>query len=203
MDGHNIVVFGKKGFGKTTWIKRYIYEHPSSTYLIYDHFHEYDGKNIFRSIDEFLLNKEFTFEDEQVVIFRGEIPYDYFFWLCSSMPGCVAVFDEIDLACSPTYIEPNLYRIIHYGRHLNVGIISASRRPGNVSRNLTSQADEIICFRIEEPRDLKYISDYCGEDIAKKLPILRIGEFVRYPQENAENKNPGEREEKDSDSDTS
>lgn len=198
MKGYNIVVFGKKGFGKTTWIRRYLYENPEPVYLIYDHFNEYDDGQIFGSIDEFTIWPDFNFDKNKKFIFRGEIPFDDFFGLAYDLQNCVAVFDEIDLACSPHNTEPNLYKILNYGRHKQVGIISASRRPANVSRNLTSQSDEIISFRIAEPRDLKYIEDFCGSDMSKLLPNLGIGEFCRYPhdfesdiiqpQENAGNK---------------
>ena len=184
MDGHNIVVFGQKGHGKTTWIRTYLDENPEPLYFICDHFKEYDAPYYYSSIKEFLqITKHDILElwKRKNVVFRGKIDFDEFFWLCTKVQNCVAVFDEIDLM--GTYIQKNhpLYEIIHYGRHLNVGIISASRRPANVSRNLTSQADEIITFRIQEPRDLKYLEEFAGKDIADKAPNLGIGEFMRYP----------------------
>jgi len=143
-----IVVFGRRGFGKTFWIKRYLFDNPNQRYLIMDHFHEYEeGDNtlVITSIEELEYIEFSPFDKVNQIIFRGELEFDTLFGAACSMGNVVVVFDEIDMVCSPTNIEFHLNRIIQYGRHLNVGLIGASRRPANVHRNLTSQAMEIIC----------------------------------------------------------
>lgn len=197
MEGYNIVVFGKKGFGKTTWLRRYIFENPDKLYIVYDHFDDFwkDDKGnkyladakLITNIDTLFLYLGSNPETSGVYIYQGEMDYDEFFGVCANLGNCICVFDEVDLACSPTTdlkkSMPNLRRIIHYGRHIKVGIMSASRRPANVHRDLTSQADELICFRIVETRDKKYIQEYTDDWLADQLPNLRIGEFVRYPND--------------------
>lgn len=179
-----IVVFGRRGFGKTTWIKYFIFENPNQRYLIMDHFHEYDVDEhscVITSLEELEYLEFSPYDNVNKIIFRGEVEFDSIFATACEMQNVVVVFDEIDMVCSPYGIDDNLNRIIQYGRHLNVGLIGASRRPANVHRNLTSQAMEIICFNIQEPRDLKYIADFCGENIANNLPNLKVGEFMKFP----------------------
>lgn len=183
----NIVVFGKKGMGKTSWIYHFIKDNPQDIYFIYDHFHEYkfEASSEYNSITDF-WDKNFT---SKINIFRGEIDYDDFFRLCLTIGNCVCVFDEIDMVCSPAFISDPLYRIIHYGRHvLNednekvfVKLIGASRRPANVSRDLTSQADSVIVFKIDEPRDIKYLNEYTSVKVALLANKLDRLEFLVYP----------------------
>jgi hypothetical protein len=198
---HNILVLGKKGFGKSTWIRRHVFDNPNNIYLIYDHFKEYTPNDkdyfftntkIFSSIEDFISYYEgFDAENNPLpngaYIFRGEIEYDEFFKLAYTLQNCTLVFDEIDLACSAQFTDEYLYKIINYGRHTNNKIISASRRPHNVSRNLSSQADVIICYRIVEPRDMKYIEEYCGFEIAERCQTLNVGEYIKYPPESEPN----------------
>lgn len=182
----NIVIFGRKGCGKTSWIYHLIKDNPDELFMIYDHFDEYnfEGAEYHYSIDNFWSGAGYSKKQ----IFRGEINPDDFFNLCIAVGNCVVIYDEIDMVCSPSYISNPLYRIIHYGRHLKVRnkivtvrLVGASRRPANVSRDLTSQADKVIIFKVTEPRDLKYIELYTTSEHAKMANKLDRLEYIVYP----------------------
>lgn len=181
-----IVVFGRRGFGKTTWIRWHIYERPEKVFFIYDHHREYifERAYYYNSVKDFLMeNDSFEINDYSYnkVIFRGEIDYDEFFEMCYEVGNCIAVFDEIDNACNTAFMSKSLNKIIQYGRHKNVGLIGSARRPSRVVRDLTANASSIIIYNIQEPRDLKYIEEFCGEDFAEMAPWLDIGEYIHYP----------------------
>ena len=164
----SIVVFGKKGYGKTTWIRYFIRSNPQYLYLIYDHFNDFylddNGAKYFpdsvvvHNINEYLQFQQVYNVKKGVFIFQGEIDYNDFFALCIAQQPCTCIFDEVDKACNPHFIDPDLKRIIHYGRHFNINLITAARRPHNVSRDLTSQADEMTLFCVTETVDIKYIN---------------------------------------------
>jgi DNA helicase HerA-like ATPase len=78
-------------------------------------------------------------------------------------------------------MSPALNKIIQYGRHKNVGLIGSARRPSRVVRDLTANASSVIIYNIQEPRDLKYLEEFCGKDFAFMAQYLDIGEYVHYP----------------------
>lgn len=67
--------------------------------------------------------------------------------------------DEVDMICSTTNMLPSLWNIINYGRNDSINLYTTARRAAAVSRTLTAEADEIHCFKVEEPNDLKYLSE--------------------------------------------
>jgi energy-coupling factor transporter ATP-binding protein EcfA2 len=151
------VVFGKKGSGKTTLIRR------ASLFLkrvvIFDPLNEYVNGVVIvdsASLAEYLIaNHEKNFR----VIFKSESDEEFSqaFCACSNMYNMTMVIEEVDSFCSPVGIDEHLKRIIRYGRHREISIIAASRRPAEVSRHLTAQADCIVSFIQEEPRDIQYL----------------------------------------------
>lgn len=64
------------------------------------------------------------------------------------------VVDEVDKICSPSYVSRNFYDIINYGRHDRINLYTSARRAAEVARTLTSNADEIVVFKTQEPADL-------------------------------------------------
>jgi hypothetical protein len=181
-----IAVFGRRGKGKSTWIANYIYENRGSNrkYFICDWLHDkaFDGFHSaarFGSIDDYLMVADMIEND--IIIFQGEIPFSDFFELCYTHGNCMCVFDEIDVACSPHNNPEWLYKILHYGRHYNIGLIGAARRPANVTRDFTSQASYIIIFGLREKNDIKYIEDNCGKEFAEAAQNLPRGAFLQWP----------------------
>jgi len=180
-----IAVFGRRGKGKTTWLARYIYDNLDKTFFIYDVLRDkafypfYGVARFYSSVDEFLDDSDI--ESSSIYIFQGEIDYNDFFGLCYELGNNVCIFDELDLACSPHYLSENLYKIIHYGRHKNVGIVGSSRRPANVTRDFTSQAHLIILYELSENLDLKYIENFCGAIYAEKVKKQRRGHCLVWP----------------------
>jgi len=184
---HNtaIIIFGRKGYGKTVWMRYYIQKNPERKFIIFDHQFEYDIDDrtiVVNSLQDFKHLGMYSMHNKNKIIIRGRINFENFWIFAATCRGYWIGFDEIDKCCSPTYIPEGLNEICQYGRHHGVNLMVAARRPGMVNRNLTSQADHIICFNIREPRDLKYIQDYAGPEIAEKLPTLEVLEFVRYPE---------------------
>ena len=175
-----IVVFGKRGKGKSTCIRWLISENMHRTFFVYDAFDEYDipGAMYYTSIDQFLRTPVLG----HVHVFRGEIEPNKFFELTMHFENIVIVFDEVDLACHAGYIGTHLYRVVNYGRHNGNLLICGARRPADISRNITSNAWRIIIFNLTEDRDLMYIRKNLGDEYATRARKLRIGECIVWPQ---------------------
>lgn len=150
-------IAGKKGFGKTQFVRRKIipskkrvivldslgFEYPYlTTETIFD-FSETLAKNFKNDFFRITYN---PFDDHQKEFFQMSL---HFF-------DVLLIIEEADLYCSPSSIDESLDRLIRYGRHRKIDLCFVSRRPAEVHRNVTAQADEIISFRQTEPRDLEY-----------------------------------------------
>ena len=73
------------------------------------------------------------------------------------------VIEEADWLASTSTIHPMIKKMIKKGRHRQISLAAVSRRPAELSRLLTSQADEIVSFKMTEPADLDYMK-HCGFD---------------------------------------
>jgi len=74
-----------------------------------------------------------------------------------------------------------LGKIAREGRKFGVGLGLISQRPKQLHPDVLSQTNTKIILRIVEPEDQKYIqrsSEDLGEDLAKDLASLSIGEAV-------------------------
>lgn len=76
--------------------------------------------------------------------------------------------------------KPEVLELIHRGRHSRVSMVFGTRRPRDVHRLVTSQADVISCFRQQEPRDVEYLASVIGEIPASSLSTLAPWEHVQF-----------------------
>ena len=142
------VVFGKKGYGKTSWLLEYLYANAT----------RYQSIRIFDPMCQFEDDPRWEFfsvaDLGDLAIDPAEVPWPSL-W----------VLDEVDLvAPSSGVVHPQIYDLIHFGRHLVADTIAASRRPSRVSRDLTSQADRMVLLRLTEPRCIDYVKEYADID---------------------------------------
>jgi hypothetical protein len=93
------------------------------------------------------------------------------------------VVDEVDMFFSAAATNKNyLYKIVHYGRHNLIDIISTSRRPANISRNLTSQTDIFYFSKLNEPADIKYFKNICGDKYLNAVQNLPKYSFLEVKE---------------------
>lgn len=171
--GANAVIFGRKGSGKTTLARALLQHH--SRCLIVDPLREYGHDAVqVSTLPELADYLERTRGRWRVAYFNDHIAHD-FDALCASaytLGDCLFVVEEADWFCDPAQMPEGFERVIKYGRHQRCHVLAMSRRPSEVHRMLTSQAYEIYCFAMHEPRDLEYLSKLVGHDYAEELPQL-------------------------------
>jgi hypothetical protein len=187
-------VFGIRGMGKTRLARRLIADQPRV--LAFDPYGEHvalrfdDAQPLVRYLDDVAPRKRFRCA---VTAWRSSDPTedaDYFCavcWATARVAGDVlAVFEEVDIIAPPGREPRQFRRLVAQGRHAGgqghtgVSILSTSRRPAEVSRLLTSQAEEIYSFRIQEPADLAYFRSVIGREPTDAIPDLAPGEYVAW-----------------------
>lgn len=95
--------------------------------------------------------------------------------VAAARPGCTLAVDEIDCWYSDSRMPlgVGLRALVMYGRHYEQGAIAVARRPFNMARDFTSQAD-LWCFPMREPRDRQYVKDVTAFDPGG-LRVLETG----------------------------
>ena len=164
-----ICIFGKRGSGKSTLAKRFLQE--KRRVIVFDPLGEYSGEQ-FSHLGELLArirNRKSFF-----VVYRPRDARAEFPWLARiayEVGSLWLVAEEISWAISPAKMPEPVEVLIRYGRHRDVDLLGISRRPAEVNRDLTANANEIYIFRTHEPRDIAYFRSIIGSD-ADTLPNL-------------------------------
>lgn len=178
-----ICVFGKKGYGKTYFVKHTLLPQFEKIIII-DSLAEYkDGVIIedIPSLAEYLLrNKDGRYR----IIYREPLaqiedlePSEALRTSWSAI-GATIVIEELDIHASAISSPASIQCLLRYGRHRELNTIGVSRRASEVPRTITSQADLIISFNQQEPRDLAYIGSFAGKEFANALTELDYEEYL-------------------------
>jgi hypothetical protein len=171
-----IAVFGRKGSGKTTLVQRYLAK--VRRFVVADSLAEYTVGTVYHDLRDFArAAKRAGAGKLQAVVRIGD---DEAFDTLSAMVRVIGevapvlyVIEEADIQCSPQYIPDSMDRLVRYGRHWRVSLLVVSRRPAEISRHLTAQADTIVAFQTFEPRDLDFFRARCGGDFAESIAGLK------------------------------
>jgi hypothetical protein len=179
------VVLGRRGCGKTTLIQGLIESKPRL--LVFDTLAEYGSSGtVFRESAPFVRFVESRQFAQFRVVYQPvnsdslDEPFSDFLRVAWIVGQVTIVCDEIDSVSKPSSVPAQLARNIRYGRHRGVSVIAASRRAADVPRLLTSQADELISFNQTEPRDIDYIEDFAGKEMAQRTARLPKFEALVY-----------------------
>lgn len=86
--------------------------------------------------------------------------------------GQTIVVDEVNLYCRAGSAPVELLELMRIGRHASVDFLFSARRPSEISRDLTAQADVLRIFRTLEPIDLDWFKKRCGKRFADTLTVL-------------------------------
>ncbi len=90
--------------------------------------------------------------------------------------NCLLIIDELSLFCDVHTIPESLRHIAQRGRLKNISLIWNTQRPANISRNITSQTEFIIAFKLTEINDLRYF--WIDKKRFQLLNNLEQGEYI-------------------------
>lgn len=177
------VVLGQRGSGKTTWVKRQLPTLPrfilwntvnddySGFEVVNDRegLYQYVWKNrsgICQVVVNYLEEKGLEDKELEGFLFTCQV--------AEAVENICLIIEEIDTYATTQAIPYELKRLLKLGRHFGVSMIAVSRRPAEINRLITSQAQRFICFKTIEPNDVRYLSSIIGESARElsEIPLL-------------------------------
>ncbi len=174
-------VFGIRGHGKTTLARALAA--PAQRMLAYDPFGEHDALGLEWPDWLEYLDAHADRERLRLALVGGghEEEFCAAAWVVAGRGReLLVVCEEANLLAPAGRESESFRRLVALGRHRGISIIATSRRPAEVSRLLTSQADELYVCRMQEPADLRYLASLGLEASAAELPALPRFAFLHW-----------------------
>lgn len=94
--------------------------------------------------------------------------------------GLIVECGEVELIAPNRGFHPAIAELVHRGRHSRTSMAWGTRRPRDVNRLVTSQADVISCFRQQETADIEYLASIIGVSAASRISTLAEHHHVQY-----------------------
>lgn len=168
-----ICIFGRKGSGKTTYVLNYIKRFKRV--IIIDSLEEYNFFAVYSILDLIKFLKANLNNEYYRVSYRPRDENDaLFFETVYSLYNVTCIAEEADKYCSPHSIDIYFEKILKYGRHKSINVIAVSRRPAEISKTLTSQADGILTFNQNQKIETDFFGYYMENP--EVLNQLKVGE---------------------------
>lgn len=165
----SVVILGRKRMGKTS-LAQLLMRQFRKRVTMDPQLQIHDGL-IFTDLQDllqFLSTK--PSEYHAVVRLESHDEIDELFRYLYEMRDVALHVDEFNLFWTGRKGEP-LADIVDFGRNHDITLIATAKRPFQVPRILTSQADVIVSFRTTEQSDLDYFKDYGFDlDALRALP---------------------------------
>ena len=187
-------VIGHKGYGKTSLTEMLIFLQDKPAIIADPRWQfgaEQKRRVFFSSVGKF-RNFIYNYDNyDKFVKYRLECvvkvddeTFEELAQIVSKMKKVCFVVDEVDMFFDTRATsKAQMYKLVHYGRHNEIDLITTSRRPANISRNLTSQTDIFYISRLREPADKKYIKDIFGAQFVDIVGNLERFTFLKYEDE--------------------
>ena len=169
---------GQTGSGKS-YVTKYIVYNLLARVIVFDIMNEYDHKDFikfyeFESFREY-VKEHFKEKDLKIIIkFDNEDDYAKSIELAYLIGNITIVLEEIHNYASATSIDPELNKIIRYGRHKDISIIGTSQRFNDLHLLYRNNIDVLIAHSLTMPNDLKYLAQigFVGKEGAEQIGNL-------------------------------
>jgi hypothetical protein len=171
--------------GKSTYVRTHVLDREPR-FLCYDHMGEFFGSgngtvvySVADTIDFFSSHRSGV---ARCYLVSAHPSMEEFRLVCKvpfAFPGMTIILDELDQFAGPMFPPEEFTRLVHFGRHADAAVVGVARRPADLARAFTSQAQRFVVFRQTEPKDITYLRSILGPQVekVKELPALEYLAF--------------------------
>jgi len=187
-----LLVSGKRGTGKTFFVKWYIKEHLLGrvSVFIYDPLWQYgDLGEVVHDLNE-ANSKQGVMKSNKALVYQPspeddnlDVFDDVAGWVLQRK-NIVLVGEEINEYMTPNMITPQFRALVRRGRNYGIGIFAVTHRPAYLSLNFLNMIDHWFIFQQDLKRDLERLYEYMeranpeiDEDFIAGLPDRH---FIHY-----------------------
>lgn len=173
------VIFGARGYGKSTRAREIV--RGKKRLIVVDTLGEHGaGRKKIKTPSELVaavkadsFNLALQFDD-------AHFGFDWACRVARAVRNATLMVDEVDNYVTAGGAPPPFDWLVRYGRHNGVELVCIARRPPDVWRNLTANADYIYAFYTIEPNDVRYFEKYIGQSSARGLRDLKPYNYLCY-----------------------
>lgn len=180
IDGKVFFVTGKRGSGKTTWVKNQV--ELNSRVIVWDWRGEYNLppfhlKDLIKILntDTFRVAYRPNYHADLISQFN-KLAYAFLHMSCAR--NFSFVVDEAYMVCPGPNDEGELGKLIRLTRPKNIDLYITSQRPCKVPGVFRSEADEWRVFALHNPPDLQVISEMFGKNTALAAQKLEQYQYL-------------------------
>lgn len=188
MQSDKILITGKSGTGKTTYLIRYLLAVPYDFVWAFDHQSELsellkvENAVTTQDIEEQTWQGFCLFDP--AILFPGEMHAgfdfysDYVFQFSQRSPGKkLFVCDEFQLFSQTDSFSWELSRLIENGRRYQIDCLFISQQPNLIHNRVRNQLTEVVCFQQTDWRVLQCLAEW-GFDPQEVSTLKVPGYFV-------------------------
>ena len=179
-ENFNLMVFGKKGYGKTSWIRGFLANKHRVIFIdsMQYEYTETDGIILLSYVElvrYFIEHREDKKQEFRLVCRFNREDTIKLLKLWSMLERTTLVVEEIDM-----YDEEEIAILVEHcdrGRHNENNLIGITRHPTELDPQLRKHIDSIISFQQDDVNTVRYLKEINAEE-APKLPHLKKGEVI-------------------------
>lgn len=160
-----VCIFGRRGSGKSTLARSLVA--GCTRLIVFNTLGEAEHNDlglVFTEPQKLFDYVSRSVQFRAVADFQDDTLFPWTVKLAEAVENCTLMVDELDRHANPRQIPPELDNCVRYGRHWGVSLLAISRRPAEIPRIVTSQAEVIHTFRLNEPRDVQYVRQFVGDE---------------------------------------
>ena len=180
----NVVVFGKRGMGKTYWCKSHI-QTSVLPCVIVDTMNEYGDLAVYEPVTYGIILDKFKMrftpkDDEEFAVLMDKLSRT------KTNFGINLYIDEIDYWTKIQWLPQEFANNLRYSRHYKLNIYMTVRNPSECNRKITAMSDLFVIFNMTEPRYLDFFKDFdttLPQRIKDLKPYQHIKHWLVYHKE--------------------
>jgi len=172
-----VIVTGKKGSGKSQWVKTQLLPRALPAIVI-DTMYEYGGYGRVYSAESFFVALESGESSNLAIIQDSFEGLEEVIDAAYSFKPHTLIVEEAHQFMSAYSISAPLERLARQGRHRQINIVAVTQRIGDFPERFISQADHLILFQQRGRLDMPKLDKFLAVEVSARVRALPLYEHI-------------------------